>query len=73
MTQSLYERLGGSDAISQVANDVVDNHMNIRSISNHIKDANISALKDATASFFITGTGGQNLYKGKSCWQHIKA
>ena len=65
MTQSLYERLGGSEGITQIANDVVDNHISNPAIANRFASANIAALKNAAATFFITGTGGPQVYKGK--------
>ncbi|MDH5736270.1 MAG: group 1 truncated hemoglobin [Gammaproteobacteria bacterium] len=65
MTTSLYERLGGTEGITQIANDVVDNHLTNPAIATRFAAANIQALKNAAATFFITGTGGPEVYKGK--------
>ncbi len=65
MTASLYERLGGSEGITSIANDVVDNHLNNSVIASRFSNTDIPALKNAAATFFITGTGGPELYKGK--------
>ncbi len=65
MTASLYERLGGTEGITRIANDVVDNHMSNPIISKRFADTDVSALKNAAATFFIAGTGGPDVYKGK--------
>ncbi|WP_428609268.1 group I truncated hemoglobin [Sedimenticola sp.] len=65
MSQSLYERLGGSEGITAIANDVVDNHMVNSAISQRFQDSDLDKLKHAAATFFITGTGGPEVYEGK--------
>jgi hemoglobin len=65
MTQSLYERLGGSEGITRIANDVVDNHMANKTIAPRFASFDPAKLKHAAATFFITGTGGPALYQGK--------
>jgi len=65
MSQSLYERLGGSEGITRIANDVVDNHLVNQSIAPRFAAADADKLKHAAATFFITGTGGPELYQGK--------
>lgn len=65
MTQSLYERLGGSEGITRIANDVVDKHMVNKTIAPRFANSDADKLKHAAATFFITGTGGPELYKGK--------
>lgn len=62
---SLYERLGGTAGITQIANDLVDCHMINPRISTRFAGADIDTLKQAAATFFITGTGGPSVYKGK--------
>jgi len=64
MTQSLYERLGGTDKITKIAHDIVDNHLNNPTIANRFKSANVNALKKGASTFFITGTGGPQVYEG---------
>ena len=65
MTASLYERLGGTEGITQIANDVVDNHMANPVINTRFENTDVDALKNAAATFFIAGTGGPDVYKGK--------
>jgi len=65
MTNSLFERLGGNEGITAIANDVVDNHLANKTIATRFADSDIPALKHAAATFFITGKGGDNVYKGK--------
>ena len=65
MSQSLFERLGGNEGITAIANDVIDNHLANNAIANRFAQSDVPALKNAAATFFITGTGGENVYKGK--------
>ena len=68
MTASLYERLGGTEGITQIASDVVDNHLANPLISTRYFNAkaNVDELKNGAATFFIAGTGGPDVYKGKN-------
>ncbi len=64
MTASLYERLGGTEGIEAIAKDLVDNHLN----NPMVKARYTSDPKDianGAATFFIQGTGGPEVYKGK--------
>ena len=65
MSESLFERLGGTEGITQIANDVVENHLANKTISPRFAEHDPAELKNAAATFFITGTGGPNVYKGK--------
>ncbi len=65
MNTSLYERLGGTEGITNIANDVVDIHLQNPKVSNRYVNSDIDAVKNGAATFFITGTGGPNVYKGK--------
>ena len=65
MTQSLYERLGGSEGIKQIANDIVELHLQNPAIATRFAAADPESLKNGAATFFISGTGGPNVYKGK--------
>ena len=65
MTQSLYERLGGSEGIASIANDLVDIHASNPRIAARFADIDLEAAKNGAATFFITGTGGPDVYKGK--------
>ena len=62
---SLYERLGGTEGITAIANDVVDFHAKNPRISTRFSDSDLSKLKESAAAFFITGTGGPCVYEGK--------
>lgn len=66
MSASLFERLGGNDGIRAIANDLVDNHLANEAVATRFENADPDALKNAAATFFIAGTGGENIYKGKS-------
>lgn len=65
MTQSLYERLGGSESITCIANDAIDNHLANRTIASRFAASDVEKIKHAAATFFITGTGGPEVYQGK--------
>jgi hemoglobin len=65
MTESLYERLGGTEGIKKIANDVVELHLQNPAIATRYEAADPDALKNGAATFFITGTGGPSVYEGK--------
>lgn len=65
MSESLYERLGGTEGINKIAGDLVDIHLQNPAIATRYAESDISAVKNAAATFFITGTGGPDVYKGK--------
>ena len=65
MSVSLYERLGGTEGVTRIANDVIDNHIANPAISPRFADSDPAKLKTAAATFFITGTGGPSVYTGK--------
>ena len=62
---SLYERLGGTDGIVAIANDLVDFHLGNPRIAPRYADSDLAAVKNAAATFFIVGTGGPSVYEGK--------
>ena len=62
---SLYERLGGTDGITAIANDLIDIHLANPRIAPRYADSDVAAVKNAAATFFITGTGGPSVYEGK--------
>jgi hemoglobin len=64
MSQSLYERLGGNEGITSISNDVVDYHLINSTVSTRFKNSDVEKLKHTVATFFITGTGGPEVYKG---------
>ncbi len=65
MSDSLYERLGGTTGIENIANDLVDLHMANSTIAPRFVNSDPVQLKNAAATFFITGTGGPEVYQGK--------
>ena len=66
MTNSLYERLGGTDGITKIADDLVEIHLQNPVVSGRYADSDIPAVKNGAATFFIAGTGGPaDAYKGK--------
>ena len=65
MNESLYERLGGTEVITQIASDLVDIHMSNPAVSPRYANSDLEKLKNAAATFFITGAGGPEVYEGK--------
>ena len=65
MSQSLFERLGGVKGITSLANDVIDNHLANKTIATRFANSDVPRIKNAAATFFIAGTGGPDVYKGK--------
>ncbi|MDX8410651.1 MAG: group 1 truncated hemoglobin [Mariprofundaceae bacterium] len=65
MSESLYERLGGTEGITSIASDIVDNHVANKAIAARFVETDLPALKNAAATFFISGTGGPDVYQGK--------
>lgn len=65
MSGSLYERLGGAEGIFRIASDTVDNHLKNPLIAPRFARADLMTVKKTVADFFITGSGGPQVYKGK--------
>lgn len=65
MSESLYERLGGSAGITQIASDLVEIHLSNPAIAPRFINSDPDRLIKGAATFFITGTGGPNVYEGK--------
>jgi len=67
MSETLYERLGGTEGVTQIVSDAVDIHFANPLIATryHNAKASMAELKNGAAAFFITGTGGPSVYKGK--------
>ena len=64
-TQSLYERLGGSEGITAIASDLVDIHLANPRIATRYAESDVTKVKHAVATFFIAGTGGPQVYEGQ--------
>ena len=65
MSASLYERLGGSEGITRIAGDLVDIHLANPVIATRFANSDIDKMKHGAATFFISGTGGPDVYEGK--------
>ena len=70
MSKSLFERLGGRQGISTIVDDTVEYHMNNTAINARFlplkgDHEHLTIIKKHTVDFFITGSGGPNVYKGK--------
>lgn len=65
MSESLYDRLGGTTGITQIASDLVDIHLANPRIAPRYADSDVDKVKRGAATFFISGTGGPQVYEGK--------
>jgi hemoglobin len=65
MSQSLFERLGGIAGITNIASDLIDNDVANKATATRFAKSDIPKMKNAAATFIISGTGGPNVYKGK--------
>ena len=62
---TLYERLGGTEGITKIAIELVDLHLANTKIATRFGASDVDALKNAAATFFIAGSCGPDVYKGK--------
>jgi hemoglobin len=70
MTQTLFERLGGTEGITNMVEDVVLAHMNNPAISARFlpytdEPERLSLIKKHTIDFFSAGSGGAVNYTGR--------
>ena len=65
-SQCLYERLGGTEGITQIASDLVDFHLSNPALAPLFIHSDPKALKKGAATFFISGTGGPQVYEGQN-------
>jgi len=70
MNQTLFERLGGSQGISRIVDDVVEAHMNNPSIKVRFlpyveAPEKLAEIKRHTVDFFNAGSGGDAVYAGR--------
>lgn len=65
MTASLYERLGGAEAIAAVVDDFVDRHAVNPVIAPRFRGKDLPKLKQIGTQFFCMGAGGPQRYEGK--------
>lgn len=64
MSRSLFDRLGGMDAITRIASDIVDLHRDNPLIGCRFANSDVDALKQSVAAFFSSGSGGPDIYSG---------
>ena len=67
---TLYERLGGSEGIAALVDDVVEEHMNNPAVSARFipyRDTpeRLAVIKKHTVDFFCAGSGGPQQYGGR--------
>lgn len=65
MSATLYDRLGGTDGIRRIVDTLVDNHSKNPVVSARFAGSDIKHLKQMAGDFFITGSGGPEIYAGK--------
>jgi hemoglobin len=65
MTDTLYARLGGTEGITQIASDLVDNHLANPLIAARFSGSDVPRFKETARDFFMLGSGGPQVYKGK--------
>jgi hemoglobin len=67
---SLFDRLGGTNGITKIVDDVVEAHMNnpaikVRFLPYKDQTERMALIKKHTIDFFSAGSGGQVEYKGR--------
>ncbi|GAB5437687.1 group I truncated hemoglobin [Falsiruegeria mediterranea] len=65
MTATLYDRLGGTEGIRRIVDKLVDNHLSNPVVSARFSGSDADNLKEMAGNFFITGSGGPEIYTGK--------
>ena len=70
MTKILFERLGGTNGITTIVDDVVEAHMKNPAISSRFlpykeQPEKLAVIKRHTIDFFSAGSGGPVVYSGR--------
>lgn len=65
MSATLYERLGGHDAIAAIVNDLVDAHVRNPIIGTRYANVDLEKAKRKATEFMCAGTGGSEEYTGE--------
>ena len=70
MKSTLFERLGGREGISNLVDDVVENHMNNPTVNARFlpykeEPEQLAVIKKHTIDFFSAGSGGPANYTGR--------
>jgi hemoglobin len=67
---TLYERLGGSEGISRIVDDAIEEHMNNPAVNARFlplkeEPERLKVIKQHTVEFFSSGSGGPPEYNGQ--------
>ena len=67
---TLYERLGGSEGISRIVDDAIEEHMNNPAVNARFlplkeEPERLKVIKQHTIEFFSSGSGGPPEYNGQ--------
>ena len=67
---TLYERLGGSEGISRIVDDAIEEHMNNPAVNARFlplkeEPERLKVIKQHTIEFFSSGSGGPPEYSGQ--------
>lgn len=62
---SLYERLGGEEAICKIAGDIFDNHAKNPALKARYQDSDRAKVVQLVTEFICAGTGGPQAYTGQ--------
>lgn len=66
MAKTLYERLGGSEVITTLVDDIVDQHLNNPLVKTRYENVDdMVHTKRMVVEFFTVGSGGPGTYTGK--------
>ena len=65
MPDTLFTRLGGTEGLTKIASDLVDNHLANPLIASRFSGSDPIAMKKKAADFFSLGSGGPKVYEGK--------
>lgn len=70
MEKSLFERLGGSEGITHIVDDAIENHMNNPAVSPRFMvyrdmPERLAEIKKHSVNFFSAGSGGPANYTGR--------
>lgn len=70
MSKTLFERLGGTEGITKIVDDVIDTHMknpavNVRFLPYLETPEKLAVIKKHSVDFFSAGSGGPVTYAGR--------
>jgi len=65
MSATLFDRLGGSDRLALIVDDIVDNHLKNPKVRTRFENVDQRKLRKLALEFFSAGTGGPHTYSGR--------